>query len=77
MYVLIMRTYTHVRDVMSFGGTDPSVGTKNFLKREEYFDYEQNVRYFIIFLIADDVAQATYSLNARNYNYLVVCCQMQ
>jgi hypothetical protein len=73
---------SHVRTVVqgicsAFGSTDRSIGTDNYLKREEYSDYKQVLPTSMILLRADDVVcQKAHTLNAVNNRYLAVCCHM-
>jgi hypothetical protein len=46
----------------AFGSTDLSVGTDNYLKREEYSDYKQVLATFMILLTVDDsVLESSYT----------------
>jgi len=74
--------WSHVLNVLkgicsAFGSTDLSVGTDNYLKREENSDHKQVLPTFMILLTADDVVcQKAHTLDAGIYRYLVVCCHM-
>ena len=74
--------WSHVLTVLqgicsAFGSTDLSVGTDNYLKREENSDHKQVLPTFMILLTADDVVcQKAHTLDAGIYRYLVVCCHM-